>query len=286
MRRTIQALILLLSLAPSAFAGKIIAQLGIAQQTVQSEVAVVGTVTSIENELAEIKAHPGAKETTGHTVAVVKVETTIRGLKNTTHVKVGFVKMAEASPQKELIEDFRDNRIQNLHEKGQYLLFLQKHAVGNFYVFTYQTPPLLITDAEKQTGAIAEAKLAAGAIADPMKALKAEKAQDRALAAMVLLQHYRLPAQRGEVDRVAIDADENAAILKAIAEGDWTIAVTGYTRLSSAIQHLAISPIEGWAYPTVKAGENVDLVYQKAFQDWLAGPGAKYRFQKFVAKKK
>ena len=34
------------------------------------------------------------------------------------------------------------------------------------------------------------------------------------------------------------------------------------------------------------AAENAALVYQKAFQDWLAGPGAKYRFQKFVSKKK
>ena len=178
MRRTIPALILLLSFAPSASARKILAPLGIAQQTVQSEVAIVGTVSSIEQELADIKAHADATETTAYTVAVVKVDTVIRGVKNTTHIKVGFVKMAEANPQVEFLDDFRVNRIQNLHEKSQYVLFLQKHPIGNFYVFTYQTPPLRITDAEKQTHAVAEAMLAAGAIADPMKALKAEKAQE------------------------------------------------------------------------------------------------------------
>jgi hypothetical protein len=281
MRRTILALLLLLAGASASYARKLIAPLGVAQQLVQSDAAVVGKVTGIEKELAEVKAHPDAKETTAYTVAIVKVETAILGIKNTTHLKVGFIRRAEPQYDEERFEDDRQRNL-NLDEGGEYLLILQKHPVGGFYTYTDSTPPQkLPADA-----AVAEAKLAAGAIADPMKALKAEKAQDRALAAVVLLMHYRQPASRGDTERVALDADENAAILKAIAEGDYTVAITGYTTLTSSYQLLGLSADDGWKHPTAKPGENHNLVMQKAFQEWLAGPGAKFRFQKFVAKKK
>ncbi len=278
MRRTIPALILLLSLAPSALARETLAPLGVAQQLVQSDAAVLGKVTGIEKELAEVKAHPDAKETTAYTVAIVKVETAILGIKNTTHLKVGFIRRAEPAR-----EDFlEDDRNLNLDEGGEYLLILQKHPVGGFYTYTYSTPPQKLP----AEAAVAEVKLAAGAIADPMKALKAEKAQDRALAAVVLLMHYRQAASRGATERVALDADENAAILKAIAEGDYTVAITGYTTLTSSYQLLGLSANDGWKHPIAKPGENHNLVMQKAFQEWLAGPGAKFRFQKSVAKAK
>ena len=280
MRRTIPALVLLVMLAPSAFARKILAPLGIAQQLVQSDAVVVGKVTSIEKELVEVKSRPEATETTAYTVAIVKVETVIHGVKNATHVKVGFI--LRAVPQDEELRFEDDGRRNlNLDEKGEYLLFLRKHPSAGFYTFDYSTPPQPLP----AEAAVAEAKLAAAAIADPMKALRAEKAQERAFAAMVLLIHYRQPAQRGATDSVAIGAEENAAILNAISEGDWTVAITGYTTLSSAYQYLGLSATDGWQHPIAKPGENHHLVMQKAFQDWLAGPGAKFRFQRSVAKK-
>jgi len=280
MRRTILALSLLLLLAPVAAARKSIAPLGIAQQMVQSDVVLVGKVTGFEKECVEIKADPNDKDTTAYTVAIVKVETAILGIKNTTHIKVGFVRRAE--PQNIDFLDDEPQRNLNLDENGEYLLILQKHPVGSFYTYTYSTPPSKLPAA----AAVAEAKLAAAAIADPMKALKAEKAQDRAFAAVVLLMNYRSLAARAEVDREPIDAEENAAILKAIAEGDYTVAITGYMTLTSTYQLLGLSATDGWVHPTAKPGENHNLVMQKAFQEWLAGPGAKFRFQKFVAKKK
>jgi hypothetical protein len=281
MRRSALALILLAFLAPTSYALRLKASQGVAQQTVQSEVVLVGKVTSFEKELTEVKAHPNATETTAYTIAIVKVETAIRGLKNATHVKVGFVRRAEPQ-QGEILFDDEPQRNLNLHEGGEYLLLLHKHPVGGFYTYSDSTPPQKLP----AEAAVAEAKLAAGALADPMKALKAEKAQDRALAAIVLLTYYRQAASRGQVDLVPIDAEENAAILKAIAEGDWTVAITGYTTLSSFYQYLGLSESDGWKHPAEKPGENRNLVMQKAYRDWLAGPGAKFRFQKYVAKKK
>ena len=281
MRLVTITLLMLLAICPDAAALKRIAHsAGIAQQMMQSDVALVGKVTGFEKECTEIKANPGDKETTSYNVAIVKVETAILGIKNTTHIKVGFIRRAE--PQNEVFFEDEPQRNLNLDENGEYLLLLRKHPVESFYFYTHATPPSkLPADA-----AIAEAKLAVAAIADPMKALKAEKAQDRALAAIVLLMHHRKSAGKGEVDLVPIDAEENAAILKSIAEGDFTVAITGHTTLYSAYQFLGLSGGDGWTHPTPKPGENHNLVMQKAFQDWLAGPGAKFRFQKYVLKAK
>jgi hypothetical protein len=283
MRRSALALILLAASAPTSYALRLkeLASQGVAQQTVQSEVVLVGKVTSFEKELTEVKAHPDAKETTAYTIAIVKVETAIRGLGNATHVKVGFVLRAEPQQGEELLSS-EPRRNLNLQEGGEYLLLLHKHPVGGFYTYSDSTPPQQLP----AEAAVAEAKLAAGAIADPMKALKAEKAQDRALAAIVLLTHYCQPASRGQVELVPIDAEENVAILKAIAEGDWTVAVSGHMTLWSSYQYLGLTDKDGWKHPTIKPGENHNLVMQKTFQEWLAGPGAKFRFHRYVGKKK
>ncbi len=281
MRCGLLALVLVL-MACSAASAEIIADMGIANQTVLSDVVIVGSVTSVEKELAEIKAQPDAGEPTSYTVVVVKVETAIRGVMNITHIRVGFV-LAGDFPSKQVRFKLP---VRNLAEKNQYLLFLNTLPGSDFYVFYNSRPPKLITEVESHLAAITEAQLAAGAIADPMKALRADKPQDRALAAMVLLTHYRQPEGSGHFTRVMIDADENTAILKAIAGADWTVPLTEYWPASLAIQFLGMTEADGWHYPVVPPKENRELVYQKAFQGWLAGPGATFRFQKFIAKVK
>ena len=92
MRRSALALILLAFLAPACYAERLRIPAGVALQTVQSEAVLVGKVTSFEKELTEVKDHPNAKETTAYTIAIVKVESAIRGLKNATHVKVGLLR--------------------------------------------------------------------------------------------------------------------------------------------------------------------------------------------------
>ncbi len=284
MRYGLLTFALLLATSPDAWACKIWMPSGIAQQTVQSDAVVVGTVTFLERELTDVKTHPDAIETTPYTMAVVKVETAIRGVKTATHMRVGFVLRAETPNQG--FGDFGGSSVTNLAENGRYVLFLQKHSVANFYTYQANMPPLAITDRDDRGAAIAEAKLAANAIADPMKALKLENAQNRALSALALLMHYRQPASRGEVERVPLGTEENAAILHAIAHGDWTLPISGGITLASAVQYLNIAPTDGWKYPEVPAGANAELTYRTAFQEWLAGAGAKFRFQKYVSKLK
>ena len=286
MRYGLLGVVVLLTTGPVARSEIRAFPLGIAEQTVLSEVAVVGKVTSLEEEIVEVKDYPTARDKTAYTIAVVKVESVVRGAKNTTHIKVGFVMRGEPTREQLLRDDVIDRRHENLAEGGRYLLHLQKHPSGGFYTSPSNMPPLPITDADKQTEAIAEATLAAGAIADPLKALQAETVRDRTLAAMVLVLHYRNPPDTRGMELVPVDATVSAAILKAVAEGDWTVAVTGHRCLSHVFDHLGVTGNDGRKDLVVDPNENIQIARQIAFQDWLAGPGEKFRIQKYVAKVK
>ena len=260
---------------------------GIAQKTLKSEVVLIGKVTGFEKETFEAKADLLAPGKTAHTVAVVEVESVIRGLKNTTHIRVGFVMMAEkVQTEEKTVEDQFLVGVGNLAENGRYLLFLQKHPDGAFYTYRNLADPVAITEADGQTAAIDEARIAGQALADPVKALKADKAEDRALAALVLIVHYRQASGKGVTERIPIDALENKLLLDVIAEGDWTAPVTGDLTLFNAFHGLGLGKKEGWEVRLAKPGANERAIHQKAFQDWLAGPGAKFRFRKYVLQAK
>ena len=73
--------------------------------------------------------------------------------------------------------------------------------------------------------------------------------------------------------------------MRTIAEGDRDKPIFGGVRLVRVTDYTH-HPGDVWKLPVVPPGGNADLANQKAFQDWLAGPGAKYRIQKFVPKAK
>ena len=281
MRYGLLGMALLASECPAAFACPIFILPGIAEQTVRSEIVIVGSTSAYEREYEETPIYKGVLTTAPYTVAVVKVETAIRGIKSTTHIRVGFVVGAQERGRG--FDPERSSYINFLQQESRYLLFLKKHPVGNFYVFDRSTPPLPITFYNGQTPAIREAVLAAGAIADPMHALGHEDSDARALAATVLLQHYGLAGGAGPVTKVPLDKAESDAILSAIAGGDWTTPTTGHQMLRYALSGLNIEAA-GWREPAVKPGENGDLVARDAFREWLAGPGTTFRINRFVPK--
>lgn len=280
--RGILILVSLLAVANSADALRIY-QPSSAERTLTAQCVFVGIVSEIEEKTEEAKEFANAKETTTYTIAVVKIVDPIKGVDKVTHIRIGFILQAER--QSNELEKFGRERPLNLVKGKKYLFYVNKHPSAGFYV---SLNPYMLTDKDPDTVVVDEAKIAALILTDPMKALKSEKSQDRAFAAMLLLEHYRTADQvlaaRGPVTCVPLDAEENAAILKAVAEGDWTTPVFGYTRLSriTAYTHTAVA----WKLPVVAAGANAELANQRAFQEWLAGPGAKFRFQKYVATKK
>jgi hypothetical protein len=174
------------------------------------------------------------------------------------------------------------------------LLFLDKHPSADFYVMPAMSPPVDVsTDAGKKE---AEAvKKVTDLLADPMKALKSDKADVRGEAATLLVMKYRAyPPFGGAVDQVPIDAEQSKLILKAIAEADWKSVrpVPGATNPMQAFYQLGLTDKDGWkppVIPPVQPGQpQPDFVgiQKEAFAKWLAGPGKEYQVKKLVPKKK
>ncbi len=148
----------------------------IATKSWGSDAVVVGTVTFIERELIEAKRHPNATETMAHLIAVVKVDSVIKGWKTTTHVRVGFVEIEPSNEHGFNLDDGNMCRILNLLEHETYLLFLNKHPDFAFYTFDFvRAAPLPVPGPARYCPDVVAAEIAVGeqaALFDVMRALR------------------------------------------------------------------------------------------------------------------
>ena len=228
-------------------------------------VTVIGTVTEIEKELVQAKPYPGATDPVAYTVAVVKVETNVHGAKNVTHVRVGFI-----LPPAGLLPRYPQP---TLKADQKVCLFLNKHPDGGFHVFAPLSPPVENSDANK---AVLDAvKKLAPVFADPLAALTADKAEDRAHAATWLLTRYRQSRYAGLTAEEAIPADESKALLAALAES---------SGLPAGVQLLNLTKADGYNPPQPKPGEDAAVLMRDEFKRWAANEGAKYAVKKLVPK--
>ncbi len=242
------------------------------QSAAVADVVLVGTVTDIDKDPLVAPSAPGAADKIAYTVATVQVTDAIRGLKTETHVKVGYTPNARTPL--------------NLAEKQDYLLFLTKHHSGNFYVLNFMSPPVAIGAGSKTT--VEDVKSVGKILADPAKALKAGKADDKAFAAMVLIMRYRSPSESGtEQTLEAVPLEESQSILQALGAVDLTTTPQdGGFQFLQAFYQLGLGETDGWKTPEIKPGEQAVTVLHKTFNEWLTGAGAKYQIQKFVPKVK
>ena len=179
-----------------------------------------------------------------------------------------------------------------LKEGQEFVFFLAKHPDANFYVMPNMSPPLDLK-AEETKKDLESLKKVLAVVGDPMKALKAEKADDRALAAAVLASKYRsYPDVGGEVDQTPIAADESKLILKGLAEADWTKFDRMAPNGMQAFYSLGLSDKDGWVAPKAAPQQpgqpaiNYNTLTKEAFAKWLDGPGKDYTIKKIVAKKR
>ena len=247
-------------------------------------VVVVGKVTAIEKDTIDAPPYPGAPRKVAYKIAVVKIETGLVGADNLTHIKVGF-----ATPEAERAAGIRAGRGANnpeLKEGQEWLFFLTKSADGGFHTISYMTPPVESTAADFKAQVEAVKKTLA-AVADPAKALKAEKPADRFAAAVAIVYKFRTaPEGRAETETVSLTADESRPILKALAEGAWRSdpaeqALNGYRSFAL----LGLTEADGWKPPAAEAGKDFAEQTRTAFAKWLDGPGKDYRIKKLVPKK-
>jgi hypothetical protein len=287
------------ALAAAPAPALVIAMKSPTQRAVTADVVVVGKVTAIEKEMAEAAPFPGATDKVKYRVAVVQVQTPLAGANNLTHLKVGFIPppkppAAGDAPQPAVRPALRRAGLvrPDLKEGEEYVFFLVKHPDAGFYVMPSMSPPIGATgdQAKKDIDAV---KRVLATIADPMTALKADKPEDRAFAAEVLIAKYRsYPDLGGEADPQPIPADESELILKGLAEGDWTkLDRTGPNGMQ-AFYMLGLSEQDGWVPPKPVPAQpgrppvNFNAVTKDAFVKWLAGPGQDYRVKRLVPRKK
>lgn len=255
------------------------------EKLVRADMVAVGKVTAIEKDTVDAAQYPGAPDKVAYKIAVVKVENGLFGANNITHVKVGFIPAPEAPG------GVRPGRggfgPVNLTKDMEALFFLKKHHSADFYTVEPIMAPTEVKD-EGYKAQLELVKKGAGVIADPMKALKAEKADDRLFAAALLVTKYRsYPDNAPEVENVKIGADESKLILKAIAEGDWKKDQDGVSpHPYQAFSMLGLNETSGFKFPQVKPGEDFIVKAKETYTAWLAGTGKDYQITKIVAKPK
>jgi hypothetical protein len=282
MSRALCSVLVALALVNPARADRIAPITSPVERALRVPVVVVGKVTGVEKETVEAPLYPGATNKVAHKIAVVKIESALAGADGITHVKIGFVPSGTAG-----IRPGRGPENPELKEGQEWLFFLTKHADGSFYTIPYMTPPVesKATDYKAQ---IERTTMILAVFADPAKALKAEKAEDRFHAAVALVARYRTPFDGvPEVEVAPLSADESRPILKALAEGSWqSEPAAGRLNGLSAFYQLGLTDADGWKQPVAKPGEDFTETTRQAFIKWLDGSGKEYKIKKLVPKKK
>jgi hypothetical protein len=289
---------LTVALSASVSSGLMIAVKSPAQRALTSETVVIGKVTAIEKEMVEATPFPGAPNKLQYKIAVVKIETALSGSANVTHIKVGFIPppppMNPQPGQPGVIRPGirRPAMLPELKEGEEYVLFLSKHPDGNFLMMSNMSPPLE-NKAEGTKNEVESIKKVLAVVAEPVKSLKADKADDRAFAAAVLATKYRsYPDRGGETEQTPISADESKLILKGLAESDWTKFDRAAPNGMQAFYSLGLTDKDGWVAPKpvpAQQGQpapNFNQLTKDAFIKWLDGPGKDYQIKQIVPKKK
>jgi RNA polymerase sigma factor (sigma-70 family) len=209
---------------------------GIATLVQDAPIIVIGKVTKIEE-----------KEQLDHKIAVVKIEESLKGAKGLTSIRVGFVAKQPQPPGIQLLPanpapgapgaalpavpapNVRAATIMRLPQvnltEGQEACFLLKpHEKGDFNVLLNAYSAVIDKKQPNAEAQIKQVRELAKFLETPLpKSLDSEKADDRFLAAGLLILKYRtrqnftVPAKEEP-----IDADESKKILKALAEADFT----------------------------------------------------------------
>lgn len=271
------------------------------QKVAQAEVVVTGKVSSLEKDTVELPQFPGDKNKAAFTIAVIKIESILSGAKNVTHLKVAFLTQAGGG----------DNEKQNLGlpikgrpirpggfgpiqltEGQEGIFFLQKHPGTDAYYAIQQGFAPIAAKAGNYKEELVKVKGITDALADPMKALKAEKLDARLLAASAIVGKYR-SNPTGQLVEKAIPAEETKLILKTLFEADWTAAdrpAPGFdyqTSPSYLASMLGLNPgVNGIPQIQIKPGESYNAKMKEAIQTWHAKNGEKFEIKKFVAKEK
>jgi hypothetical protein len=264
------------------------------QRAITAEVVCIGKITAIEKDTVDAAQFPGSPIKAAHKIAVVKIETPLAGAAGVTHVKIGFVPPpppARPDPNVPRPPIRRPGpQAPELKEGQEYVFFLNKHASGDFYTMPMMSPaiPGGTDEAKKE---VAKIQKVLATLAEPMKGLKSDKAEERYLTASTLLTRYRTYPDAGEPAESLVPAEESRLILKGLLDADWTKFDADLPNPAGCFYSLGLTAKDDWAPPKpapVKPGEprvNHNNTVKAAFAAWLDGPGKNYQIKKLTPKK-
>jgi hypothetical protein len=261
----------LLVLALPARAGTLPADaLPLPNRVATADVVVAGKVTAIEEKTVAAPSFPGAKDKVEFRVAVVTLSDALPGPKGAKTIRLGFV------PIPPMVAINPPPFQATVGQEGIY--FLTKHADADFYL-----APMMLNFLDRKSPTfekdLALVKRCVKILEDPDAALKGKDAEDRFLAAGMLVARYstrKSPNARAE----PIDADQSKRILEALAAADWAPS-NDFTKLSPqmVLGRLPLTDKDGWMPP------RDPKMYATYAQQWVKEHAGTYRIQKFVAEK-
>jgi hypothetical protein len=183
-----------------------------AVRAAEADLVVVGEVTKIGPMVAVVEPTADGQEITrSYTTAEVTVNTVLVGDAKRKAVKVGF------HPKKpEEVE--KDGYTLQLAAKDVKCLFLKPHPSADFYIESGHGEPLDPAKKDHQPW-LEQVKKVAAVLADPEKALKAEKADDRVFAALCLAYNYA-PVDKDGYTAEDLTKEQSDLILKALRDAD------------------------------------------------------------------
>lgn len=272
--------------SPSIARALMIAPAPLPQRVATADCIVVGKVVGFGDKTVSASAFPGVKEKQEYQIAVIKIETAIRGVKGVKEIRVGFIPPMQGpagGPGRPIIR--RPIRSVSFTLNQEACLFLTKHHEGDFY-----TAPMYFSVLNKQGNAnfakeVDEVKRCAKLLADPKAGLESKSKEDRLQTAGMLIYHYR---QRrpgtAEPKTAPIDAKLSKKILHTLASADWSAQPARPGPLAMTPQtifyQLNLTAKDGWTPPR-------DFKqFPEAAKKWLKDHEDKYVIHRFVYESK
>jgi hypothetical protein len=259
------------AMALVATAGTIPADaLPLPNRVANAEVIVAGKVTAFEDKTVMVAPFPGAKNKIEFKIAVVTIGDALLAPKGAKTIRLGFV----PNPPGVVISPPPFQATVGMEG----CFFLTKHGEADFLVASGQLSFIDKKNANFDKD-LALIKRCVKILEDPNTSLKAKNAEERFLAAAMLLAQY-CTRKSPDAKLEPIEAEQSKLILEALAAADWT-PTTDYTQLSPlmVLRRLPVSKKDGWA-PPMEA-----KAYAAYAQQWLRDNASTYRIQKFVANK-
>jgi hypothetical protein len=249
-----------------------------AVRAAEAQVVLVGEVTKVASAPVAVTEPNGSggEITRSYTLADVTVKTPLVGAGKLKTIKVGFP--PDAGPA-----DMDVGYRLHLKKGDVFCLFLHKHPTQDFYIEFKYGPPL--DPAKKEDAATLEVvKKVAAVLAEPVKALKAETAEDRVFAALCLAYNY-CPGNKDGLTAEDLPKEESDLILKALRDADpKKLERDDGLFWVAAVERLGLAKGERLGPWFGQRGKDRSEQRLRLYREWYDKPGEKVRLQYWVAK--